>query len=295
MEMEGRFMQGWLNLGELAYNLERYDLAAEAILKGYNLNSDRPPHLLFHAAAAYVMAERPESAVPILEELVSGAHGTPKIEWFRALVSAALQLDDKSLGGRAVESMLKEYPDDQDAWLLASQYHSATGEFRKAAVALTITGYLRPLSREEQIQLGSIFSAINIPHQSSIWFKSALGDSASPAEYEMLASAYLAAHEKKEALHTLERAIEEEPTPRLWSLLGDLYYMERSYRDSMEAFGKCAELDKNHSRAYVMMGYCALELWDIDQAIAHFETASGFEDQRDSALQLIARLNLMRQ
>jgi tetratricopeptide (TPR) repeat protein len=295
MELEGRFMQGWLNLGELAYNLGRYTLAAESILKGYDLNPERPAHLLYHAAAAYVMGEKPELAAPILKELLSRAHGEPKLEWYRAFITACLQLEDGPRGEAAVDSMLGVYSSDANAWLFAYQYYAATGDFKKAAIALTVTGYLRPLSREEQIQLGNLYAAIEVPYAASVHYESAIGDSASLADFEMLASAHLAAHDTQAALQTLNRALERQPSARLWSLLGDLYYMEENYEASMDAFRNCSELDEKHARSYLMMGYCALELGEVQEAVTQFELAANFPDQEEKARRLIERVKYMQQ
>lgn len=290
MKMEDRFMQGWLNMGELAYNLAHYDLAASSILRGYDLNPDKPPNLLFHAAAAYIMGDKPQMAVPFLKELVSGSRGEPKMEWFRALVSAALRMEDKALGNEAIRAMLDAFPEDPDAWFLAFQHGAATGDFRSAAVALTVVGYLKPLARDERIQLGNIYNAIGIPYQASVLYRAALADSASMAEMELLASAYLAAHDTDAAMQTLRTAIEKAPSVRLWSLLGDLYYMNQDYERSVEAFSHCVLLDSNHSRAYLMMGYCALESGDKQEALRQFELAAAFPEQEEKARYLIARI-----
>ena len=295
MGLEPRFMQGWLNLGELAYNLGHYLLAAESILKGYELNPDRPTNLLYHAASAYVMADKPELAKSTLEELVSGTHGEPKLEWYRALITTCLQLEDGPRGRAAVDSMLARYPSDPDAWDFSHQYYAATGDFRGAAVALTVLSYLRPLSRDERMQLGNLFSAIEVPYTASVYYESAIGDSGSVADFEMLASAYLAAHDTEAALETLKRAIEEQPSARLWSLLGDLYYMEEDYRASMDAFRMCTELDENHARAYLMMGYCALEMGELPAAVEQFELAANFPDQEEKARRLLDRVKYMQQ
>ncbi len=293
MELEPRFGRGWLNMGELAYNLGRFDLAAEAILNGYELSSNKQPRLLYHAAAAHIMGESPEKAVPILEDLVSGAHGDAKQEWYRALVSAALRLDDTEIGAGAIEGLLSDFSDDPDAWLLAFQYRAANGEFEEAAVALAVTGHMRDLTRKEKVQLGNVYSAIEVPYLAGVQYEEAFGDSASVGEIEMLASAYLAAHMTHAALETLERAIVKEPTTRLWSLLGDLHYLERDYAASMKAFEHCIRIDADHSRSYLMMGYCALEMGDIAGAVGCFEKAAQFPDQEEKAAKLIARLRLM--
>ena len=294
VELEPRYRQGWLNLGEMAYNLGRYDVAADAILKGYELDPERPTQLIYYASVSYLLAEKPDKAAPLLEELVSGAHGEPKIEWYRALVSVCLSLGDEERGNNAVTGMLAAYPDNPDAWHLAFQYAASISDYERAAVALTITGYLRDLSREEMMQLADLYSVIKVPARASSYYEAALDDEASTKELERLASAYIASYDTRSALETLERAIEKEPTPRLWSLMGDLHYMDKNYQASYEAFERCAELDPDNGRAYLMMGYCSIEMTNYDEAIAKLEKAVTFPDQEEMALQLVKRAKIMK-
>ena len=90
--MEPLFAQGWLNLGELAYNMGQFDLAASALAKGYEVSEWKEPSVLFFAAAALVMDGRSLEAVPMLEELISSAHAKSVMEWHRALIMAYLIL-----------------------------------------------------------------------------------------------------------------------------------------------------------------------------------------------------------
>lgn len=290
---EPRHMQGWLNLGEMAYNLGMYERAAEAMKKGFDLNPERPTRLLYYTAVAYLLSEKPERAAPVLEELVSGVHGEVTLDWFKALVSVYLTLEDEESGARTVTAMLARFPQDPAAWYVAFQYAASVSDYKQAAVALTITGYLRDLSREERMQLGDLYSAIKDPARATDFYRSALVDSGSTKELERLASAYIAAYDTKSALQTLERALADEPTARLWSLKGDLHYMERNYAASYEAFRKCADLEPQTGRAYLMMGYCAIEMALYDDAIENLEVAADFPDQEETALLLVKRARLM--
>ncbi len=291
VRLEPRFAQGWLNLGELAYNLGRYQIAGEAFFQGFQLQQADPPNvdLLYYAAACQVMAEDHRRAAEILEKLVSGSLGPPKLEWFRALIAACIDLADKVRGQGAVESMLQRFPGDPEAWYLAFQFAASQDNYRQAAIALTITGYLRPLSPGESLTLGDLYTALGVPAEASRHYEQALGGEAGAEEYERLASAYLAAFKSADALRTLERALQKQPTVRLWSLLGDQHYIDENYEDSYAAYQKCAELDPDFGRAYLMMAYCALEMARISEAVSLLETAARYPDLAETANALLAR------
>jgi tetratricopeptide (TPR) repeat protein len=106
VELEERFAQGWLNLGELAYNLGWYELAAEAITTGSGYVEKKEPHILYYAAAANLMSGNPSGAAELLEDLISGRYGRPKLDWYRGLVSASMELKDEEEGRRAIDSLL---------------------------------------------------------------------------------------------------------------------------------------------------------------------------------------------
>jgi predicted Zn-dependent protease len=295
VELEPRFAKGWLSLGETAYNAGQYALAAEALTNGFRLSEEKKPQVLYYASAAWLTAEQPEKSVPLLEELVGGEYGVPKMDWYRALVSAALQAEDELAGRRAIDGLLAQYEDDPDAWTLAFQYAAGTGDYRQAAVALQIKSYLTPLSREEQIQLGDLYASIDVPEPASENYVAAMSEQASTEELERLASAYLAAHDSEAALKTLNRALAKEPTPRLWALYGDLNFMEKKYQEAYQAYKKSSELDPQEGRAYLMMAYCAMELGDKDEVKAHLEMAAAYPEQQDKARDILSKLDLYMQ
>jgi tetratricopeptide (TPR) repeat protein len=293
VRMEPLFAQGWLNLGELAYNMGHYELAASALAYGYEVSEWKEPNVLFFQAAALVMDGRPAEAVPILEDLVSGASGEPTMEWHRALIMAYLELADTERGAAAVDRMLAQFEGSPDAWRLAFQYYARAGDYEVAAVALTIAGYLRPLSPEEEMTLGDLFLAVGVPSQAGALYESALSDSGSAQDLERLASAHLAAYEFDSAFAALDRALDRQPTPRLWSLLGDLHFMRRDYDRSLGAYARCVEADSTFARAHLMMGYCAIQLDRPADAIDPLERAAAFPEQSDKAGRLLSAVRAL--
>jgi tetratricopeptide (TPR) repeat protein len=288
VEMEPLFAQGWLNLGELAYNLGQYGVAAEALITGYEVSEWKEPNVLFFSAAALVMDGRSVDAVPVLEQLVGGAEGEAKLEWHRALIMAYLELEDHEGGARATERMMSQYPTDPDAWRLAFRYYATAGQYEEATVALTVAGYYRELSRSERMTLGDLYLAIGVPVQAGDYYAAAVADSGSVADLERMASAHLAAYEYEEAFAALDTALAMEPTARLWSLLGDLHFMQKNYQESYDSYSMCVETDPEYDRAYLMMGYCAMQLDHTSNALAALERAAEFPEQTAKANQLIA-------
>ncbi len=292
-QLEPRYDAGWMGLGETAYAFGQYAKAADALTKGYELSAEKRPELLYYAAAARLLAGDAAQALPLLDELTSGRHGAPRFEWYRGYVSGCLQAQDSDRGQLAVNSMLEKFPSNADAWFLAFQYNASTGNYRQAAVSLTIVSYLRPLTRQEQLQLGDLFAAVDAPAAAAEHYASATADSASAGEIERVASAYLASYQAEQALKVLDRGLKEMPTFRLWSLLGDLQVMEKHFDEAYRAFTECTKLSPEEPRPYLMLGYCAIEMEDATLALSHLNKIADNEEFADRVKMLVQRAEIM--
>jgi predicted Zn-dependent protease len=292
--LEPRYDAGWLGLGETAYGLGQYQRAAEALKKGFQTAVEKRPDVLYYSAAAQLLAGDAAGAVPVLEELTSGQHGEPKFEWYRGLVSACLQASDPQSGKKAVDAMLGRFGSNADAWYLAFQFAASTSDYHQAAVALTVVGYLRPLTRQEQLQLGDLYAAVEAPAAAAGYYSAATQDTASAGEIERVASAYLASYQSEEALKVLEQGLQDEPTFRLWSLLGDLHVMENRYDQAEAAFQECVRLNSDEPRPHLMLAYCMLELNRPDDALTHLTIAAADSEWAERAQMLIRRAQIMR-
>jgi tetratricopeptide (TPR) repeat protein len=293
VDLEPRLDRAWFGLGDTAYKLGRFDLAGYAFTRGFHASPERPVEIYYYAAAAYLMGREPEKALPALQSLTAGDWGTPKLDWYRALVSATLELEKPELAEPRLAELLASYPDDPDAWYLVYQFRAGTRDFRGAAIALTVVGYLRDLTADEQRVLGDLYAVVGVPAFAADRYAEAFGDEATPDQYERLASAYLAAHEDDRALDVLRGALAEQPTARLYSLLGDIHYLNKDYQKAYEAFAHVAELDPEYGRAYLMQGYAAIELGEKEQALELLEKAARFPDHQEMATALLRRAHRM--
>ncbi len=284
------FAPGWLHLGDLAYELGRYDEAAPALLSAHTLSPDPRPELLYYAAVAFHLAGNPGRAISVLEDLVSGERGEVKLDWYRALVSIASEAGRTEVVAGALDGILAHFGADPDAWLLLYRAAGSSGDYRRAAVALTIVGYLRELTPSEERALSDLYLAIDIPAAAGRRLEMVVADSTRAEDYERLVGAYMLAHEPEEALAAATRGIEEAPTPRLWSLLGDLHYAREEYAASRRAFERLLETGTQTGRAHLMLGYCAIELGRPAEALDHLRAASRDPEYEGRARRLIDQL-----
>jgi len=290
---EPRLSEAWFGLGHVNYTLREYAASGDAFLKAFRTAIDPQPQTLYFASAGYMLAEDHETAAPLLEELCSGRWGTPRHDWYAQLASCAISLQRPELAGPVLERYLLEAPGSHDAWYLAYQFHVGFKDYREAAVALTMVGFLRELSPREQRTLGDLYTMVDVPALASEKYRASLTEEARAEDYERLASALVAAHDLQGALDSLREGLRKQPTPRLWSLLGDVHYLRKDYAAAAEAFAQVAELDPDNGRALLMIGYCHIELGNRGLAIQNLVAAAKHEDQAQLAERLLMRARKM--
>ena len=296
--LEPRYGRAWLRLGEAAYEVGQYAEAGDAFSRAYDLTPDPAPEILYYAGVSLLMGQESDRALAVLENLLTGHREDAELDWYQALISAGSESGKPGRVAPLVEFLLDDHPAEPRAWELAYQFAASREDFEKAAAYLTITGYLRPLSRSETIQLGDLYAVISVPIQAARFYEQALSmpapaddvEKVRAAEFERLASAWLAAHELDRARATLQVALAEKETLGLWSLLGDLEYLDEDFEASLAAFDRATSIDSGAGRAWLMKGYCALELGRDAEALSHLEKAAGFPDQSAAARSLLGRI-----
>lgn len=291
--LEPRFGRAWLNLGETAYGLEEFSTAAGAFTQAYALTPDAPPEILLYAGVTRLMSGEPVKARSDLEKLLTEAERVPPLDWYRAYLAAVQGAGPTEATPDLVRRLIEDHQDDGAAWQLAAQDVLGREDYEQAAIYLTVADYLGQLTYSELIQLADLYAAISVPLQAAHYVEQAiaLGEREPvTGDFERLASAYLAAHKESEARGSIARGLAVGETLQLWSLLGDLDYMDKNYAAALLDFQKCHTLADDFGRGWLMMGYCALELGNKDQARQYLEKAQTYPNQASSAGTLLNSL-----
>ncbi len=308
VKLEPRHYYSWVSLGQAAYEVEEYELAGDALKNGFDIADTKTADLLYFSAVSYLQGgnsvegdsalvapkkrELFTRASELFEMLIDGYPEQQNMDWYRALIASYLELEDKDAGVDAVERCVQAFPEDPGAWELAFQNAVGSSDYREAAVMLTVKGYLAPLSRSEKITLGDLYRYIETPAAAFRYYEEALADSVVEKDLESLASAYLGAFETDKALKTLSTAVRRNPTYRLWSLMGDVYFRTERYDKAYEAYASAAQIEdkENDGRPHLMMGFCKLELKDRHGAINEFNRATSSEKHGQKANDLIKQI-----
>ena len=282
----------WLNLGKTAYDLGEYGEAAAALVRGYETSGEPDPRNLYYGAVAYVMDGREESALPLLERLVSGELGEPAAEWIKALLMTCMDMGLRDKAGAALGQAIDIAGHDPLTWKLACQFHVDGEAYGAAAAAMTVCSYLVPLDRDERVLLGDLYSAAGVPLGAAGHYRTALfSDGNEPEPFERLAAAYIEAHRTGEAVTVLRRSLEAVPSARLASWLGDILFEAEDFGGAYEAFARSTALDAGDGRAWIMMAHCAISMDEPSNAADALDEAGRFPAQAEQTRELKAYLS----
>jgi tetratricopeptide (TPR) repeat protein len=281
------FVAAWQNMGKIYFDLNQYDEAGDCLLQAYELSEKNDFSLLYYAAVSYIMAEKGEKALPHLELLASGEVGHPKTEWLEALLKVYMDLKFKEKAFAVVRRLIDENGDDPRWWKILAQLHLQQSDYKPAVAALTVHSYLTPLKKQDVVLLGDLTNAIGVPLRAAAYYEKALSLENNVGDYEKLASAYIGAHRPAKAIEVLDRALEKKPTSGLWFMMGQVLYEEENFDKAYNAFNQSARIDPKSGRAYLMMGYCALQMDKKETARSAFQKACRFPRQEKTAKRLL--------
>ncbi|MCK5508547.1 MAG: tetratricopeptide repeat protein [Desulfobacterales bacterium] len=284
------FAAAWQNMGKIYFDLKQYDEAGGCLLKAYELNEKKDSAILYYAAVSYIMAKKERKALPHLEHLVSGEIGAPKTEWLEALLKVYMDLKLKEKAFAVIHRLIDENGDDPRWWKILAQLHLQQSDYKPAVAALTVHSYLTTLKKQDIMLLGDLTNAIGMPLKAAEYYEKALTLENSVDDHEKLASAYIAAHRPAKAIEVLDRALEKKPTSGLWFMMGHMLYEEENFDKAYDAFNQSARLDSKNGRAYLMMGYCALQMDKKEAAKRAFQKATRFPKERKIAKKLLKQV-----
>lgn len=279
----------WRELGRAAYETGSYAEAAAAFTRAVLCAAQRPARqaaegagpaapdslLLYYSGVAWILADRPDSAVSVLAPLVAAIADTVPQDWVRALVSAAASAARPQAADAGVARLLGDHPQQPAAWRLASQQAQLAGYLPLAAARLRAADWLEPLPPDELPLLAELQVAAGAPRLAARSYARALaaGGGRRAALIAPLAAAWLQAHEPDSARVVLQAELSEKQDLRLFMLLGDLEYSIRHWGGAAEAYRRAADLDPGNGRAWLMLGACAARRNRHVEAREHLQRA----------------------
>ncbi len=326
VENGGDFSPAWLNLAKACYDLERFNRAGQCFVKGYELETDKRAVLLYYAATAFysgeeypkalavfnrltknhtreiepgwhelavhifLALEQPKNALPHMEYLAQNLDGTARTTWQETLLYHYMELgmDKKALD--LVTFLTREYPLEPRWWKGLARLSLDRDELKNALVAMTLYGFLTPLTDNEKKLVADLYLAMGIPARAVDLYQDMSTRDKRVAVTQNTVVALRQMNLDQKALELVDQVLTTEKTSmELKRLKGDLLFHLEQYQAAENLFETLAPKDDS-GHAWLMLGYSRWNLGKILSARTAMARAATFKQQKKAAARAIKSL-----
>lgn len=318
-----------INLARILYEKSDYARAAGHFLHAYETDDEQNPEYLYYAAVTWLMddttAESTASSIDAFMRLVESHPDDMRPEWRENLVHALLSagrekealshirvLADHYEGDKRIQwqeillyqylrmemeaeaydyalFLTREAPDNEKWWRGLAHVALARNNYENALVALTVYGYLTPLSPEEKKLFADLSLHVGIPVLAVPAYEAAMSEKENGhpdrSLLQNLVIAYRQSEKSEKAVEAISAFDGLEEAPDLLILKADILYNLERFTDAAEAYRKAAGNASGAlaGRAWLMAGYAAWQADDLPSARKAFEKAAAFERHQQDA------------
>lgn len=322
------FPPAWLNLAKSSYDLGRFKRAGDCFMRGYGLEQEKRSLLLYYASNAFFSAkeytlaleafnrvtknhpdevkpqwhelavhilmalERPEKALPHMEFLAENLDGQAKTRWQETLLYhyMTLGMDEKAL--KFVSFLTEEYPLEPRWWRGVARLNLDKNNLKKALSAMTIYGFLTPLSDEEKRLIGDLYLSVGIPSRAFDMYEQIPVQEKRVESVKNTVVALQQMNLDERALEFLDKVLNKKPEfDELKTLKGNILFSIGKFEESANLFETIAPLDDS-GRSWLMLGYSLWNLGEIEPAKKAMTRAAAFKLQKKAANRALESLSL---
>ncbi|MGD9158776.1 MAG: tetratricopeptide repeat protein [Desulfobacteraceae bacterium] len=321
-------VEAWLNLGKAYYDMGKYAEAAESYNHAYNGSDPVNPDYLFFSAVGYMMAgqndqatgtfkklfkdhadrantqwrenyvhtllaaDQPRQAIPLIKNIILESEDELKTKWQETLLYLYVQLEMYQEAITHAIELTHEDCTNPGWWKGAAHVYLLLKEYKDAFSALTIYGYLTPLTSEEKKILGDLSLQLNIPVCATPVYEELLREKPDKNIIKNLMSAYQSLGCPEEALARLNEFYPGTDDPELCMLKADILFGMKRFQEAGEVYCLAATRAdaQTAGRVWLLAGYAAWRADDFTASLHAFEKASKYSGQRRAALLALAQL-----
>lgn len=315
-------VSAWLNLAKASFELNDYERAACCFANAYEREEKKAAEHLYYSAVAYQMAsktgpclkafktlfeqhgaeiepawrenyvhallaaEKPRQALPHIQKLAEQYTGEKQVQWQEILLHQYLSLDIQDQAREYALFLTRQAPTHAKWWKALAHVDLHTNRYDRALVAMTVYSFLTPLSVQETKLLADLNLQLGIPLKAAPLYEKVLVDKKDTRLVQNLALALQRLGQTDKALEALNRFA---PTGKLKNselamLRADLLYGLKRFEEAGKAYRQAAAVNaKKAGRAWLMAGYAAMQIEDMDASRKAFEKAATFRRHRKAA------------
>lgn len=246
--------------------------------------------------------ERFREALPYLETLAETSAADKKKKWQEILLHQYLSLNMDQQALAYASALTRTDPVEPKWWKALSHIHLNSNQFKQGLSALVIYGYLTPMTTEELMLAADLYLSLDIPKKAALFYQAALKGSPDPEHIFKISQACVMAHEQDKALDWIEKGLSRAMNVKLLQVKARILYSKKAYAKAADTYEKLAEeisskkqALKNNSpgKAWLMLGYAAMNNHQLSRAERAFLQASEYKKQKTSAQKALASIKAM--
>ncbi|MEA2060522.1 MAG: tetratricopeptide repeat protein [Thermodesulfobacteriota bacterium] len=239
----------------------------------------------------YLSLEQPENALPHMELLVRQSTGSRKAQWQNTLLYQYMDLgmDDRALA--LITELTATHPEEPKWWKGLVHFSLADNDYETALAALTLCSYLTPLSDDEKKLMAELNQAAGIPQKAAEYFIDLFQRRKSVDLLKNIITACQQMNELETAFKFADKGLtlfKDKADTRDWVQLkmikAELLFAMKNYSKAAEIFQEiAAKKGRNQGRAWLLLGYSAMNMGDDKRADHALKNALKFEQQKEAA------------
>lgn len=280
----------WQNHGAVAWDLERYDVAADSLMRAYQLQRD--DDLFFNATVALLYAGQIQQAVGQFEELIERrAHQAPD-QWLETYAGLAFTYEMVSPLLAKLEQWKPLFADRPLYWRLLSMGYLQLKNYEKAVAALKVHVSFGKAAAPDRQLLADLLLQTELPLPAAIIYEELLRERPDDMQlHQQLIISYRLGQVTEKALHAIDRALKLNPDRQLLRSRAEVSFELGRYAEAFDLFSQLVKEGTDNGRDYLYQGYSALRLGHADLARQALTRAARFSAERNQASSLLAYLD----
>lgn len=286
LDLYNEYGPAWQNLGRVYVKMRKYAMAGNCLAKACEFANKKDTECRYNAGLCYLMAGMPKKAFPYLKDIVTENKTYWKPEWLKAYLDCCIDLKQENVSN-IIEVLINRYGNRPETWKILGNFYLRKNDYKNALACLTVHSYFTPPDTREAILLGDLSSLTGLPAKACEYYRMALKHKDNPTVRRKLANAYIKAHMYDKAVTTLKNLSVSKPSPKILSLIGDLYYQEAKFKKACKAYKQAVKFGRKTGRIMLMIASCAIHMKNPDLAKKALSEAAHFPGYRKKATHML--------
>lgn len=277
-----------LTLAKLYVSNGQYQEGLDMLRTWLNGVENPPPDVLITMAQAYAQTGQCRQATPYAKRAIDASPEAPQ-EWYQLWVACLYDTRDYTDAADALQALLSRFPDQTQYWQQLGEAYAQMGDLSRAVGVYSLMrrqGLIR--QPQDYLNLASLYLQNSEPFQAAQVLQEGLQANVLPAteaNYDLLASAWIAAAETDRAVAALTEASKTAKDGEPYLAQAQLYLSRQDWGSAIDTAKKALAKGslRRPGRAWLLQAIADIQSLHFDDATAALREAVKYDDSRAQA------------